>query len=320
VDSWYYAKGDVPRGPVPFEKLRSLVVTGEIAPADLVWTLGFPEWKPASQVAGLVPAALIPPAIPCVLPSPLLALTPSFTAGAPFASIERKRRIVLLVAASVVIVCFFTPLFYVSVRGEWFWRGVRYGHYAQQEPTWSLSFGWNLWYGIATLLLGVAALGVGTTDLVLQKVAWIRVFARWSYLLVFSLIALCSLLGVIMNLCGSRICLLAEGEEVPMSVIVERARDLERAGVFHVPRWQCMPICAFILIGAATFGLVVSVSALLNENGFASAGPAGPTGGEVVDQSQGAEGHHTSRQSSDKENPQKLAQALNDMIDKGTSS
>ena len=53
---WYYADGDVQRGPVSREKLVQLIAGGQVAAADLVWTDTMSDWVPAGQVPGLITA------------------------------------------------------------------------------------------------------------------------------------------------------------------------------------------------------------------------------------------------------------------------
>ena len=53
---WYYADGDIQRGPVSREKLMQLIAGGQVGAADLVWTDTMGDWAPAGQVPGLIPA------------------------------------------------------------------------------------------------------------------------------------------------------------------------------------------------------------------------------------------------------------------------
>ena len=50
---WYFADGDVERGPVSEAQLRVLIGTGNLRPEDLVWKEGMGDWTPAGTVAGL---------------------------------------------------------------------------------------------------------------------------------------------------------------------------------------------------------------------------------------------------------------------------
>jgi len=54
--SWYYAKNNERRGPVPLAELRSLVAQGGLQPSDLVWSEHLPGWVPARKVRELFPA------------------------------------------------------------------------------------------------------------------------------------------------------------------------------------------------------------------------------------------------------------------------
>jgi len=63
---WYFADGDVQRGPITEAQLRALIGTGNLTPEDQVWREGMEDWTPAGEVAGLfnqLPSAT-PPATP----------------------------------------------------------------------------------------------------------------------------------------------------------------------------------------------------------------------------------------------------------------
>ena len=52
---WYYARGGSPdrSGPVPAAVLREMLADGRLAPDDLVWRDGFPEWVRAGVIREL---------------------------------------------------------------------------------------------------------------------------------------------------------------------------------------------------------------------------------------------------------------------------
>jgi len=56
TQSWYYAKNNERRGPVPLAELRSLVAQGGLQPSDLVWSEHLPGWVPARKVRELFPS------------------------------------------------------------------------------------------------------------------------------------------------------------------------------------------------------------------------------------------------------------------------
>ena len=60
-DRWYYEQHGDRCGPVAFEELGQLAVSGQIQPDNLVWKLGMPEWLSAEQVGGLFPQSVSPP-------------------------------------------------------------------------------------------------------------------------------------------------------------------------------------------------------------------------------------------------------------------
>ncbi len=52
-DAWYYGQGGQQFGPVTFEQLKQSAAGGALSPSDYVWTEGMPNWKAASEIAGL---------------------------------------------------------------------------------------------------------------------------------------------------------------------------------------------------------------------------------------------------------------------------
>jgi len=63
---WYFADGDVERGPITEAQLRALIGTGNLKPEDLVWKEGMEDWTAASEVSGLFDQAA--PATPSATP------------------------------------------------------------------------------------------------------------------------------------------------------------------------------------------------------------------------------------------------------------
>ena len=50
---WYFADGDVERGPVTEAQLRALIGTDNLKADDLVWKEGMEDWMPAGEIPGL---------------------------------------------------------------------------------------------------------------------------------------------------------------------------------------------------------------------------------------------------------------------------
>ncbi len=63
--AWYLYKNQQQEGPITWDYLVQKVETGDLEPADMVWTEGMENWARADQVEGLIVTA--PPAPP---PSP----------------------------------------------------------------------------------------------------------------------------------------------------------------------------------------------------------------------------------------------------------
>jgi hypothetical protein len=59
---WWYAHGGEQLGPVSPADLRQLAANGSLAPTDLVWREGMPQWAPAGRVKGLFPETVAEPA------------------------------------------------------------------------------------------------------------------------------------------------------------------------------------------------------------------------------------------------------------------
>jgi hypothetical protein len=65
--AWWYSKGERQFGPYSAAELREIAASGQIAPSDLLWKDGLPNWLRASSFKGLLPpppAAAVPPPLP----------------------------------------------------------------------------------------------------------------------------------------------------------------------------------------------------------------------------------------------------------------
>jgi uncharacterized membrane protein len=60
MSMWHVAQGQQQYGPIDEDTLRLWASQGRINPTDLVWCEGWPDWRPASTVPGLVFAAANP--------------------------------------------------------------------------------------------------------------------------------------------------------------------------------------------------------------------------------------------------------------------
>lgn len=56
ASEWFYKCGQQRQGPVSRAALSQLAATGELQPADLVWTVGMSQWATASTLVDLFPA------------------------------------------------------------------------------------------------------------------------------------------------------------------------------------------------------------------------------------------------------------------------
>ncbi|OYV04701.1 MAG: hypothetical protein CFE26_15485, partial [Verrucomicrobiales bacterium VVV1] len=78
---WYYASANGERlGPVPIGELSSLAAEGKLQPTTLVWSQGYREWIPVSEIADLLNQPRPKPqTIPASSPTP----PPGENAGPP---------------------------------------------------------------------------------------------------------------------------------------------------------------------------------------------------------------------------------------------
>ena len=56
---WWYRKNNSEAGPVDETTLQQMLASGNLGPDDLVWTEGMPQWAPARQAPGLLPAQTV---------------------------------------------------------------------------------------------------------------------------------------------------------------------------------------------------------------------------------------------------------------------
>ncbi len=88
---WYYVRNGTQTGPVSFDELKSAAAAGQLAPIDLVWQEGTPDWVPARTVAGLFAGPPLPASKASALPgapesTPAAPVSDSLPLGDPIAS------------------------------------------------------------------------------------------------------------------------------------------------------------------------------------------------------------------------------------------
>jgi hypothetical protein len=52
---WYYARGEVEKGPFSTSQIKALAAAGKIRPDDFVWKEGMDSWVPASEISEIYP-------------------------------------------------------------------------------------------------------------------------------------------------------------------------------------------------------------------------------------------------------------------------
>lgn len=60
---WFYQQDGKPCGPLTWIELKNRAATGELEPAERVWSEGMAEWQPGETVPNLFPKRVRPPAI-----------------------------------------------------------------------------------------------------------------------------------------------------------------------------------------------------------------------------------------------------------------
>lgn len=68
---WFYAKDGRQLGPITWEQLYELAITGSVLPTDLVWRQGMPQWSQARTIPGLIAPAMASAGAPAVVASPM---------------------------------------------------------------------------------------------------------------------------------------------------------------------------------------------------------------------------------------------------------
>src|ERR1700677_2121085 len=51
--NWFYCRGGQQNGPISTAQMKDLITRGQIAPADMIWREGMPNWIPARDAAEL---------------------------------------------------------------------------------------------------------------------------------------------------------------------------------------------------------------------------------------------------------------------------
>ena len=64
ANEWYYTESGARHGPVSTDELKRLAAEGLLAPTELIWKPGMPEWTPASRAKGLFGKDAVPPELP----------------------------------------------------------------------------------------------------------------------------------------------------------------------------------------------------------------------------------------------------------------
>ena len=78
----YISKSGTQTGPFGEEQLQGMLAEGVVAPDDLAWREGLPEWQPLHLLLGIHQPPPIP-AAPPPMPAPAPISTPSAQAAGP---------------------------------------------------------------------------------------------------------------------------------------------------------------------------------------------------------------------------------------------
>jgi hypothetical protein len=88
-EEWHYIKDGQSHGPISLQELKDIAASGELQPADLVWTEGQNEWKPAQSIEGLVSGNQTNEQVP----PPITGYTPGTPSAVAQQSVEMARRV-----------------------------------------------------------------------------------------------------------------------------------------------------------------------------------------------------------------------------------
>ncbi len=262
---WYYQQGSQRMGPIPAEALKALAAAGQIQPSDPIMRDDMTTWVPANQVRGLFADAASTVPAPAPLPTSEFSApaamedmsiqpAPYPAARASFTSAQKTRRILLIVAAAIIFVCYFTPEFYTSVsrtRAATPRFGMDFNPTpgAEQSETYFI-FGWESWWGMVSFFVSIAALGGAITDLATASLAIMRTILKWVHLATFGIITLVSLVGTILGVFG-----------IGLKVYGVSLAAAKHAGytVYGIP------ITAALLVGAAVMGVIVALHIVVKD-------------------------------------------------------
>lgn len=146
-------------------------------------------------------------------------------------------RVILIVCSGLLVLCLFTPVFYLSVPGGT--RGAR--------STAGLVMGWSTWFGVMAFVFGLLALAMAITDLALKRsVVAVDLAAKWVYLGLYSVIALVTVLGTLLAIYGVGLSVSSPMGAIEVSSL---------SGLLPI---TCTPITAVLLALAGVAGLVVA--------------------------------------------------------------
>jgi hypothetical protein len=110
AEHWYYMQGGKECGPVPIERLRELLASGELKETDEVWKQGSPDWVPIRRVSTLSsgsaearPGERAGPVLPAARPG-LVTASPR---GDPLTAYKLHRRAFRHFFAAGLLCCLF---------------------------------------------------------------------------------------------------------------------------------------------------------------------------------------------------------------------
>jgi hypothetical protein len=110
-NDWHVARANQTYGPYAWQQLVEMAAAGNLAPTDMVWSDGMPDWLPASSLAGLpFAAAPLTPMPSAAAPITVNYYTPSRAAAPPSSDLDTVDWLMIVFCAGIACIVGFIRL------------------------------------------------------------------------------------------------------------------------------------------------------------------------------------------------------------------